>query len=399
VNYCAVAYTIYETDYRVRRYAEALVEAGNRVDAIALRVKGKSINEQMNGVDLLRIQRRHFDEKGPLSYLFKILVFFFRGAFILTCRHVRKPYEVIHIHSVPDFLVFMGFIPKLLGARIILDIHDILPEFYCQKFNNAFDTFLAKVLLSIEKISVHFADHVIVANDLWREKVIARDKVLPERCTTFLNYPNLKFFTGLSSERKGDEFKIIYPGHLSHLHGVDIALKALPIIKKEIPKIKFLIYSGSWMLDYRNYLEILRKDLALEESVEFCDPLTIEELAREYKKVDVGVVTKREGIFSSEAFSTKIFDYMAAGVPIVASKTKIDEYYFDDSMIMFFKPDDHIDLAKCIIELYKNPDKGKSLANNSKNFAAENNWQNKKEEYINLVDSMVNRIPLSKSSD
>ena len=50
---------------------------------------------------------------------------------------------MIHVHSVPDFLVFAALVPKLLGARIILDIHDILPEFYASKFGASKDSRLA----------------------------------------------------------------------------------------------------------------------------------------------------------------------------------------------------------------------------------------------------------------
>ena len=109
--------------------------------------------------------------------------------------------------------------------------------------------------------------------------------------------------------------------------------------------------------------------------------------------MDIGIVPKRAGIFSSEAFSTKIFDYMAAGLPIVASKTKVDQYYFDDSMITFFEPENHEDLARCIIELYRNPQKAKSMVENAKRFVAENNWQSKKQLYFDLVDSITALSP------
>ena len=121
------------------------------------------------------------------------------------------------------------------------------------------------------------------------------------------------------------------------------------------------------------------------------EPVRIEELAKIYESVNIGIVTKRGGLFASEAFSTKIFDFMAAGIPIVASRTKIDEYYFDDSMIMFFAPENPEDLAKCIIELYKNPEKGRSLAANAKQFVAKNNWEAKEKSYLDLVDSLVNK--------
>jgi len=390
MNYCIIAYTDYKIDYRVRRYAEALVKSGNRVDIIALKSNSNNDMAILNEVNVHLIQKRNFDERKPHNYLFNILRFFVKGSIFLSLMHLRYRYKVIHIHNVPDFLVFMAVIPKLLGTRIILDIHDILPEFYSQKFNIGFDTIIPKILLFIEKLSIRFSDHVIVANDLWRKKLIDRVKALPQKFTTILNYPNLNYFKRSSSINKTGKYKIIYPGTLSHHHGVDIAIKALTIVKKKIPDVKLVIYTGR-ISEYRKYLEKLINNLFLEENVQFFEPLCIEKLSKKYQCINVGIVTKRDGIFSSEAFSTKIFDYMAAGIPIIASKTKIDEYYFDDSMIMFFKPDDHEDMARCILELYKNPKKGEFLVNNAKRFVDRNNWEDKKHMYLDLVNSLVNK--------
>ena len=55
-----------------------------------------------------------------------------------------------------------GLIPKLFGAKIILDIHDIVPEFYMSKFNAKEKSVFYKLLLFVEKISCMFSDQVII---------------------------------------------------------------------------------------------------------------------------------------------------------------------------------------------------------------------------------------------
>ena len=392
MNFCSVAYTIYEFDYRVRRYGEALLGRGGRVDAIALRRDGQERTRILNGVKIFQIQTRKYDERGLLDYIFRIALFFVKGSLILFFKHLRYRYRVIHIHNVPDFLVFMAFIPKLLGAKIILDIHDILPEFYCQKFNRSMDTCFANLLRLIEKVSIHFADHVIVGNDLWRGKIISRDNIEPRRITTSLNYPNINFFRKSPNMSKNASCTILYPGTISHHHGIDIAIRALSIAKKEIPTLRFLISKVPKSLTYYNSLKVLIRSLHLEQNVEFFQPVPPEELWKIYAKTLIGVVPKRKGIFSSEAFSTKILDFMAAGIPVIASRTKIDEYYFDDSMIMFFESESPEALARCIIELYQNPEKAGFLAANAKQFVAQNNWDVKKQKYIDLVNSLVASI-------
>src|SRR5687768_6362205 len=134
---CHLAYTFYETDNRVRRYAEALAERGHSVDVIALRRDGQPTRAEHNGVRVHRLQRRQRTEGAAATYLAKIMLFLARATALISIRHMARPYDVLHIHNVPDFLVFASWLPKLTGARIILDIHDILPEFYSDKFQRS----------------------------------------------------------------------------------------------------------------------------------------------------------------------------------------------------------------------------------------------------------------------
>ena len=134
LNVCHLAYTFYETDNRVMRYAEALAARGDRVDVIALRRADQATSGTSNGVRVHRIQRRSVNETAAWMYLLKIVWFFVKSAAYLSVLQFRRRYDVVHVHNVPDFLVFAAVVPKLFGARLILDIHDVLPELYAGKF-------------------------------------------------------------------------------------------------------------------------------------------------------------------------------------------------------------------------------------------------------------------------
>ena len=129
---CMLAYTFYETDNRVIRYAESLAKRGDRVDVISLCQGGQPFYEKINGVHVYRIQRRVLDETKKRGYLKKLIKFLVKSAIYVTRRHFRCKYDLIHIHSVPDFEVFAALIPKIMGTKLILDIHDIVPRILCQ---------------------------------------------------------------------------------------------------------------------------------------------------------------------------------------------------------------------------------------------------------------------------
>src|SRR6185503_17709722 len=128
--------------------------------------------ENLRGVRIYRIQRRSDTEKSALLYLAKILLFFVKATVLLSALSIRRRYDIVHVHNLPDFLVLAAVVPKLLGARVILDIHDILPELYADKWGAKLDSRTFKGLLRVERFCCSFANHVIVANHLWHEKLL-----------------------------------------------------------------------------------------------------------------------------------------------------------------------------------------------------------------------------------
>jgi glycosyltransferase involved in cell wall biosynthesis len=383
-----LAYTFYEQDNRVRRYAEALAKRGDQVDAIALRRVGSALSEVIQGVNVFRIQARSIDETGPISYLWKLLAFFLRSAWFVTIRHLRNPYDIIHVHSVPDFEVFATLVPRILGARIILDIHDIVPEFYASKFKVDEKSLIFKLLVQIEKLSIRYSDRVIAANDLWHDKLVTRS-VSHQKCITIINYPDLSIFSLNQREASiRGNFTMCYPGTLAWHQGVDLAIDAVSLLRDEVPNLRFVIIGDG---PQRENLQRRIKERELCDRVEIRSGVAIERVAELMANVDLGVVPKRIDKFANEAFSTKVLEFMAMRVPVLAARTKIDSYYFNDELIEFFEPENVEDLAGKIVNLIRNPDRRLSLRNCGSRFIAGNNWDVKKACYFDLVDQLVSR--------
>lgn len=382
---CVLAYTYYEGDNRVRRYAEALVKRGDTVDVVACGQPGQPRSVVISGVNVFRVQTRKINEKGNLDYLVKILLFLCNSFLFLTWRHMRKPYQLVHVHSVPDFEVFAAFLVKLAGAKVILDIHDIVPEFYAVKFHGGKITFLARMLKLVEKVCCGFSDHVIISNHIWGEKLIARS-VKRDKCSVMLNYPDPAIFKSGQARHSGTLFSMIYPGSMSHHQGIDIAIRALALIKQDLGPFVFDIYGRG---GEEQSLKNLVVSLGLEKQVIFHGILPLEEVAGKMAQADLGVIPKRADDFGNEAFSTKIFEFMALGVPTLISSTKIDRYYFNDSITLFFESGNERELADKILLLSKDKARRDALSAAALEFIKAFNWDRKKVEYLALVDSLV----------
>lgn len=383
---CMLAYSFYNSDARVRRYSETLVQMGHHVDVVALGRESSSNHEIIRGVNLYKIQKREKrSEKGKWSYFIRILMFLLKSSIFVIRLHLKKPYQVIHVHNLPDFLVFATFFPKLLGAKIILDIHDILPECYAAKFNQSQNGLIFKLLTLIEKVSCSYSNRVIVSNHIWAKTLISRS-VKEEKCTVLLNYPDDSIFHGRIGEKNNNKFIMIYPGSWNWHQGIDIAIKAFSIINSQVPEAEFHIYGGG---SDQDYLEKLVGDYKLQNRIFFNKGVPTTELAAIVAKADLGIEPKRNYGFADEALSTKIMEFMAIGIPVIASDTKVHKYYFNENILKFFRAGDEKSLAESMLLLIKSKDLREELVSNASKFITEYMWTQKKDEYLKLVDSLT----------
>ena len=386
MNVCMVSYSFYESDTRILQYTKALIERGDSVDVIALRAEGKPAFEVLKQVHVYRIFARKVNERTPLQYLTRVLKFMLLAAFSCGRRHLTKRYDVIHVHSVPDFLVFCALLPKILGAKIILDVHDILPEFYASKFNLPRGSKVFRLLVLCERISASFANHVIIANALWRQRVIDRS-VAAEKCTAIRNYPDPEIFLPRRKRASNGKFRILYPGSLNQHQGLDIAIRAFARVAGSMPGAEFHIYGEG---PEKRALITLRDSLALEERVSINGYLPVEEIATIMADADLAVVPKRVSTgFGNEAASTKIMEFMSVGVPVIVSRTRIDTHDYDESMVMFVEPENDEVLAEAILRLWQSLDVRERIIMNAYSYVQQHNWTKARLEYLCLLDSLV----------
>jgi len=383
---CMVSYSNYERDARVTRYAEALAERGDDVEVLALR-SGPELprEEEIRGVRLVRLQKRYGKkETYRISFLLPILRFLGRASFWIARNHLRKRYDVLHIHNVPDFLVFAGFLPRLTGAKVILDIHDIVPEFYASKFGRKENSTGIRLLKYMERVSSKVAHHVIIANDLWMEKYKSRTGA-NGKCSVFINNVDDKVFFPRETSRKDDKLIVLFPGGLQWHQGLDIAIRAFKEVALRLPNAEFHIYGEG---NQKPELVALAAQLGLQEKVRFFDPLPIREIAEVMANADLGVVPKRADSFGNEAYSTKIMEFLSLGVPVVVSETKIDRFYFDDSVVRFFQSGNTNAMADAICEMLVDVGLRRRMTARAIEYARSNSWDTRRTSYLHLVDNL-----------
>jgi glycosyltransferase involved in cell wall biosynthesis len=307
---------------------------------------------------------------------------------MMSKLHRGRKYGLIHVHSVPDFLVFSALIPRLSGARVILDIHDILPEFYASKFKVNQSSVEFGFLKRLEKWSIAFAHHVIIANHLWYERLVSRS-LTREKCTPICNYPDLRYFHPHPRTRTDGKFIMMYPGTLNWHQGLDVAVRAFAKIVDRAPNAEFHIYGDG---PTRSKLADLAQDLGLNGRIHFYDPKPLRDIVQVMSQADLAVVPKRAESFGNEAVSTKILEFMALGIPVLQSRTKVGTYYDTESRVRFFESENVDDLAECMLLLIGDPQLRQRLVASALEYVKENNWMVQKHVYLELVDSLTGLV-------
>src|ERR1700719_3118697 len=170
---CILLHNFYEIDSRVKRKAEALVAAGYSVDVLALRGPNAQRTFVLGGVNVRAIALGK--KRGSLlRYALEYVAFFLWASFRLTIQMCRRRYAIVDVNTLPDFLIFAAVCAKWMGAKLVLDMHEITPEFYMSKYEIAEGSWRIRLLKYVERISFEFADHVITITEPIQELLVGR---------------------------------------------------------------------------------------------------------------------------------------------------------------------------------------------------------------------------------
>lgn len=389
-HHCMVVFAHYPAgETRVQRQAEALVKHGFEVDVLCLRSKRfKDIppEENVNGVSVYRLPISRTLGNSLAQQFLEYLSFFFQAMFALIRLYPRRRYHTIQVHNLPDFLIFAAWLPKLFGAKLMLDLHDLMPEFFASRTGRDLQSGLVRLISWQEKVSCRFADHVITVTELWRQTLIQRG-LKEEKVSVVMNVADNTIFNREANKRsaRNGDFRLFYHGGWVQRYGIDLVLEAIAQLREEIPELRFIIHGGG---SYGQTLVQLVEKLELQQQVEFSNKYrTLSELPELICMADVAVVPNRADVFTDGILPTKLMEYVALGVPVIAARTSAIRTYFDDTMVEFFTPGSVSELKAGILRLYHDRLRLLALAQNSDRFNEEYNWTKLGAEYVALVQN------------
>lgn len=381
-----VAYSEYVSDARIRREAESLAKRGDSVDIVCLPHEHGTTRTTLNGVHIIPLNIRRYRGSSSLRYLCSYFTFFWRALLCVSWRHLRLHYDLVQVHTMPDFMVFTAILPRLTGAGVLLDVHDLMPELYMSKFKLNREHRLIKAITTMERASVGFAHRAIAVHQPHLDALVAHGNSM-DHFEILLNTPDPSVFGSRISRCAGNSFKLVYHGTISRRHGLEMALRATALARRYIPTIKFSIIGDGDDLDRLMNLAV---DLGLDGSVEFSrGSVPVHELPDLLTDADLGIVPLKKDSFTQYMLPVKLMEYVALGIPAVVTRTGTIDHYFDDSMVEYISGESADELAETIVRLYRAPKRREEMARCADEFTKFNNWSKQKLVYYRLVDSLA----------
>ena len=386
-------FSYYPADPRPLRAAETLVQEGVTVDVFCLqRSAADPRREKINGVNVVRIPLRR-KRGGKARYIRQYAAFIMSTFVALARRCLRERYDIVHVHNMPDVLVFSALVPKLVGAKVLLDLHDPMPELMRSIFNLPENSTSVRLLKKLEKWSIKFSDAVLTVN-LACKKIYSARSCPAEKITVVMNTPDEGVFPFILpqtySDQNGDSprpFTILYHGSLVRRNGFDLAVDALERVRAKIPGVQLLV-CGERTSFFDEVMDSARAR-GVDHLIRYLGIKNRQQIVDAIRHCDVGVIPNHRNLFTEINTPTRIFEYLSLGKPVISPRAAGILDYFEENDLIFFELGNPNELARQIEYVHCRPNDVQEIVRRGQQVYLGHQWKAEKMNLLHVASELV----------
>lgn len=382
---CMLVSSSFPPDSRVSKEIKTLQNEGHGIIILPLWKEGQKKTDEFHTAKIIRIELPKNFLHRAWNYLYFNL-FFVKLPWKKGLRETINTHKIdaVHVHDL-DLVKTALSLAKTHDIPLVVDLHENFPEAVRVWSGN--NNLIEKILYlpvpvwrwkKLERDCLKKADKIITVVEEGREHYVKDCGIPPEKIIVVMNTEDIDEFqpTNHDVPKQEGEFIISYTGLFGGTHrGLDTAIQAMPKVIGEIPNAKLFLI-GKGLPRYEKYLKELCAKLKIEDNVVFTGWIDFKNLPAYIAASDVCLVPHRRSGHTDTTIPHKIFQYMLMGKPVVSTDCKpLKRIVGEEKCGIVVEARNPDEMAKAIIELYKNPSKAQKMGEEGRNAVLEKyNW-------------------------
>jgi glycosyltransferase involved in cell wall biosynthesis len=316
----------------------------------------------------------------------KILRCFYPFWVLWMIYQIKKKYRIEFLYATfePLNIIISSLAKILCRIKWIEDLWDdpeksILVRRNLPGFGSPFILYIKFVEFLIAKKLLKYADKFIIA--VVAEPMYKKYAIQKESTLSITNGINLDYNFNMRVKKKDDVVTLFYCGTVDQIR-LEGLLPCLSEVVKELSPIRIIIVGYELNGGYKwiqHELKILGEDVLLD--LRGTQPYN--RVIEATLESDICICPYPNRIDIASTYPVKIFDYMAAGKPVVASSLSgIRKIITNGYNGLLFAPGDYVEMSKLIIKLCESFELRNKLAKNAKASVKEFSWNRIHEEIL-----------------
>ncbi len=320
--------------------------------------------ETLNGITICRIWTHQPSTPHP-SFLGRFLYYtIFPILTNLFLLRLLRGVSFVIISTPPSSLLITSWVVRLFQKKLIVDVRDLwIDALVSLKYINK-NNLMVKLIKKFEidcwkKADLILSNSVITIDRI--KQILAKDST---KIKYFPFHADLKIF---KKESIQTEKQIVYIGNFGISQALQVLINAIPSVLSKFPDLNVKLYGGGF---YESKIKNLVKELGLEKSVHFFNPVPREEIPSILSKSLIGIVPLEDNEGLRSAIPTKTFEYLACSLPVLAygRSDELKRIIKESDAGIYIDNNNHKEIADSLIKLLNDEDELKKYSVNGRKF-------------------------------
>jgi glycosyltransferase involved in cell wall biosynthesis len=281
-------------------------------------------------------------------------------------------------------------VPRLLGAKVILDIHDPMPETFGAKYGSTPRGVLYRFLLLMERLSVAFANRTVTVNEPVRDHVLAKHGYRPGTIDVIANFADDRLFALMAYPPLDGRIRFVFHGTILARYGLRTLVEAVARVRHRDRIDVRIIGEG----DFSEALKELIRQHGVEDVIEFRNRVySLQEIPNVLSDCHVGLVPLDVTPVSDVALPLKLIEYTCLGLPSITVTSTAIVYYMRPEECMLYPPGDSIELARLIDLVAEHPERLEDYRRHLPAARERMSWGREKQKYTAMLFQLAGLAP------